>query len=159
LFGGYELYASTAASFHPINTVPANGVPLSPERSGSYDVGQKWQSLHRRITVNAALRRIINYNIPISLGGGVYDEAGKADSNVADIDIEGDLGHGFRVVGAYGYALPRYDSYTTSGGRKRSGKTVGVCSAPYLQGLAYEDLAARRSHLPDFERGYAFYGG
>lgn len=39
---------------------------------------------------------------------------------MADVDIRGNLGHGFRMVGAYGYALPRRDNYTTSSGVSES---------------------------------------
>jgi iron complex outermembrane recepter protein len=113
-FGGYELYASTATSFHPVNTIPTNGAILLPGRSKSYEAGQKWQTLHRRLIVNAAFRRIIYYNLLIPLGGGNYDQAGKADANVADLDVDGDLGYGFHALAVYGYALPRYDSYKTS---------------------------------------------
>jgi outer membrane receptor protein involved in Fe transport len=97
-----------------VNTVPTNGAILLPGRSKTYEIGQKWQALHRRLAINLALRRIIYYNLLIPLGGGNYDQAGKADANVADVDVDGDPGRGFHAVAAYGYALPRYDNYKTS---------------------------------------------
>jgi iron complex outermembrane recepter protein len=113
IFSGYEWYFSSANSFHPVNTIPADNSVLLPGRSRSYEVGQKWQ-VFRRLNVNAALRRIIYYNLLIPLGAGLYDQAGKADSNVADLDIDGDLGHGIHALAAYGYALARYDDYKAS---------------------------------------------
>src|SRR5579883_823100 len=92
LFRGYELYFSSATSFHPLTTIPANNAVLLPGRSRSYEAGQKWQMLQRRLIVNAAFRRILYYNLLIPLGAGLYDQAGKADSNVADVDLDGDLG-------------------------------------------------------------------
>jgi hypothetical protein len=73
---GWRNAASTATSFHPVNTVPANGAILLPGRSKSYEAGQKWQTLHRRLIVNATFRRIIYHNLLIPLGGGNYDQAG-----------------------------------------------------------------------------------
>jgi iron complex outermembrane recepter protein len=114
LFGGYELYFSSANSFHPVNTIPSDNSVLLPGRSTSYEAGQKWQAFHRRLNVSAAYRRILYYNLLIPLGAGLYDQAGKSDANVADLDIDGDLGRGFRVKAVYGYALSRYDEYKTS---------------------------------------------
>jgi iron complex outermembrane recepter protein len=123
LFRGLDLYASAASTFQPILTQPTAGVlkTLVPSTSWNWEAGERWSSLSRRLIVNATFRRIVYYNIPVSLGAGAYDQAGKADANVVDVDIDGDLGRGFHALAVYGYALPRYDRYITSTGLNEGG--------------------------------------
>jgi outer membrane receptor protein involved in Fe transport len=111
-----QLYFASNTSFKPLTTVSADGRILEPERGQSYEIGHRWQTMRGRLKINTAAYKMMRQNVAISLGSGLYDQAGQQSSKGIDFDANGDLGHGIRVVAAYGYTLPRYDNYFTSNG-------------------------------------------
>lgn len=116
------VYFASSTGFHPVNTIPADGKELVPQRSRSFEIGHKFQGLNGRLTVNSSLRKIINFNLLLPLGNNLFDQAGQATSKVADLDIEGDLGRGTRIAASYGFAQPLYDDFRTTAGVNLKGR-------------------------------------
>jgi len=114
LTANHSLYTSTSTTFQPVNTIPADGKEFEPTRSRSVEVGHKFQALRGRLSATTAVRRILNYNILIPLGGNLFEQAGKSHSNIADFDLEGSLGRGYRAVASFGFADPIYDDFKSS---------------------------------------------
>jgi len=111
----HQLYVSSASSFTPVNTIPASGPALDPETGRSYEFGHRWQSSSRRFTTNLAFYKIERNNVVISRGEGRFDQAGQQSAKGIDLDINGDLGHGVRLIANYGYAFSRFDNYVEGG--------------------------------------------
>jgi outer membrane receptor protein involved in Fe transport len=108
------LYASISTTFQPVFTIPADGKELEPTRSRGWEVGHKFEALRGRLIATTAFRKIANYNILIPLGGNLFEQAGKSSARVVDIDVEGNPGRGFHVVGSYGFADPQFDDFKSS---------------------------------------------
>ncbi|MCU1385117.1 MAG: hypothetical protein JWL71_3814 [Acidobacteria bacterium] len=108
------LYASTATTFQPVFTIPADGKELEPTRSRSFEIGHKFQARRGQLTATTAFRRILNYNILIPLGANLFEQAGRSSSRVLDADLEGSLGHGVRAVASYGFVDPQFDDFKAS---------------------------------------------
>ncbi|OFV98647.1 MAG: hypothetical protein A3H28_10470 [Acidobacteria bacterium RIFCSPLOWO2_02_FULL_61_28] len=113
---GQEAYFGAASAFRPVETVPADGRELEPETGRSYEIGHRWRGLNGRFTVNSALYRIVRNNVVIALGNQRFDQAGQQSSKGVDLDINGEIGRGIRLVANYGYTLPRFDKYFESNG-------------------------------------------
>ena len=111
----HQVYVSSASSFTPVNTIPASGPALDPESGRSYEFGHRWQSSSRRFTTNLAFYKIERNNVVISRGEGRFDQAGQQSAKGIDLDINGDLGHGVRLIANYGYAFSRFDNYVEGG--------------------------------------------
>ena len=108
------VYASTATTFQPVFTIPADAKELEPTRSRSFEVGHKFEAFNGRLSATTAFRRIINFNLLIPLGGNLFEQAGRSSSRVVDFDLEGSLGHGIRAIASYGFADPQYDDFKSS---------------------------------------------
>lgn len=105
----HAAYFSTATSFAPVNTIPLDGSELLPIKGRSYEIGHKFVGFNRGLIINTALRKIQRENDVITITTGVFTQAGKAESKVAEFDLEGNLSHGFRATANYGFADARYD--------------------------------------------------
>lgn len=116
LTGSQQVYFGSSSSFQPVNDVPADGRELNPETGQSFEIGHRWQGLNGRFTVDTALYRIVRNDVVIARPQEQFDQAGQQSSKGVDLDINGDLGHGIRVIANYGYSLPRFDEYFESEG-------------------------------------------
>jgi iron complex outermembrane recepter protein len=113
--GSQQIYFSSASSFQPVTILPATGPQLNPETGRSYEFGHRWQGFNRRIQTSLAFYQIDRNNVVIQVGPGMYEQAGQQSSRGIDFDLNGDLGHGIRLVANYGYSLPRFDDYVSGG--------------------------------------------
>lgn len=116
LTGNQQVYFSSASSFQPVTQLPADGRELVPETGLSYEAGHRWQGLSGRLKVSTALYRIIRKNVVIALANQEFDQAGQQSSKGLELDINGDIGRGFRLLANYGYTLPRFDEYFEANG-------------------------------------------
>ena len=110
-----QIYASSSSSFQPVTVLPADGRQLDPETGRNYEFGHRWQGAQGRITTNLAFYKLERNNVVINRGRGVYDQAGQQSSKGIELDIQGDLGRGIRLIANYGYTLPRFDNYVSGG--------------------------------------------
>ena len=117
----HSLYASSATTFQPINTIPADNRELEPTRSRSFEVGHRFETMRGRLVATTGLRKILNYNLLLPLGGNLFEQAGKSSSRALDFDLEGSLPRGVRAVASYGYADPHFDEFRAASGQDLSG--------------------------------------
>lgn len=116
LTGGQQVYFGSSSSFQPVSAIPADSRELNPETGQSFEVGHRWQGLNGRFVVNTALYRIVRNDVVIARPQQQFDQAGQQSSKGIDLDINGDLGRGIRLIANYGYSLPRFDEYFESAG-------------------------------------------
>jgi len=107
------LYAASATQFSPNFQIPADGSTLEPTTARSFEVGHKFETARGRLTATTAFRRVVEENKVISLGAGLFSQAGQASTRALDLDLEGQMGHGVRAVLSYGYADALYDNFRT----------------------------------------------
>jgi iron complex outermembrane receptor protein len=110
-----QVYFSSASSFQPVTILPAGGKQLNPETGRSYEFGYRWQGFNRRIQTSLAFYNIKRNDVVIQVGPGLYDQAGQQSAKGIDFDLNGDLGHGTRLIVNYGYSSPRFDDYVSGG--------------------------------------------
>jgi iron complex outermembrane receptor protein len=101
---GFMPYFSYNTSFNPVTQVQADGTPLEPVINESFEVGNKWEGLSRRLLILTAVRRIEDRNRVVSLGNQMFEQIGTSKTYNADLDIQGDVGGGFWVLANWGYA-------------------------------------------------------
>lgn len=110
-----QLYFSSSSSFQPVTVLPPDGRQLKPETGRSFEFGHRWQAAQGRLTTNIAFYKIERNDVVINRGRNVYDQAGGQSSKGIDLDIQGDLGRGVRVISNYGFTLPRFDNFVSGG--------------------------------------------
>ena len=112
---GFAPYFSYNTSFNPATQIPADGSQLSPVINKSWEVGYRWQGFRNRLTIMNAYRRIQDQNRVVTISAGVFEQVGKATTYNTDLDINGDVGHGFSVLANYSYADSLIDRFRTDG--------------------------------------------
>lgn len=105
------VYADAARSFKPNTGAsrPTSGSTSSagfaPEKGKSVELGVKWQSLDRPLSVDAAVYQIDKRNVlttdPVDSSYSVA--AGQVRSRGLDINVAGNLTPAWRVTGGYAY--------------------------------------------------------
>jgi iron complex outermembrane receptor protein len=115
LIRGFQPYFSYNSSFNPVNFVQADGRPLDPVINESFEVGNKWQGLNNRLSVMTAVRRIQDKNRVVSLGMQMFEQIGTTSTYNADLDIQGNVGGGFWVLGNWGYADSKIEPFRADG--------------------------------------------
>ena len=111
-----QAYFSSSSSFQPLTTIPADGHELKPETGRSFEIGHRWQGLGNRFNMSTALYEMKRQNVAISYPGGIVEQAGQQSSKGVEFDMNGNIGHGVRLVANYGYTLPRFDNFFASNG-------------------------------------------
>ncbi|MBZ2184888.1 MAG: TonB-dependent receptor [Bryobacter sp.] len=106
-----QLYFSSASSFQPVTNVPADGRELVPETGRSFELGHRIQAFGGRFKVDTALYQIRRQNVVIALPNANFEQAGQQSARGLDLDINGNIGKGFRLIANYGYTLPRFDTF------------------------------------------------
>lgn len=112
-----QVYFSSASSFQPVTAVPADGRELVPETGRSFELGHRIQAFGGRFKVDTAAYQIKRQNVVIGLPLGDFEQAGQQSARGIDMDINGNIGKGWRVIANYGYTLPRFDRFLASQGR------------------------------------------
>ncbi len=106
-----QLYASSSSSFQPVTNIPADGRELVPETGRSFEIGHRIQAFGGRFKVDTAVYQIKRQNVVIALPLAQFEQAGQQSSRGVDLDINGSIGKGFRLIANYGYTLPRFDNF------------------------------------------------
>lgn len=108
-------YFSYNDSFNPVNQIPADGSVLDPVINKSFEIGTKWSGLNDRLMLLAAVRRIQDRNRVVNLGMQLFDQIGRTTTYNADVDLQGELGGGVRVLANWGYADSLIDRLRSDG--------------------------------------------
>lgn len=109
-----QVYFSSSSSFQPVTNIPADGRELDPETGRSFEVGHRIQAFGGRFKVDTALYQLKRQNVVIALPNNNFEQAGQQSSRGVDIDINGQIGKGVRLIANYGYTLPRFDNFFAS---------------------------------------------
>ncbi|MFK0033630.1 TonB-dependent siderophore receptor [Pseudomonas monteilii] len=101
------VYANTARSFKPNSGASLQGTGFDPEKGKSYELGVKWETLDRQLSVDAAIYHIVKENVltrdPNDPSGTYSVAAGEVRSRGLDINIAGNLTPEWRMIGGYAY--------------------------------------------------------
>ena len=101
------LYATASRSFKPNSGTSLQGGGFDPEKGKSYEVGMKWESLDRQLSVDAAVYHTVKENVltrdPNDPTGTYSVAAGEVRSRGFDLNIAGNLTPEWRVIGGYAY--------------------------------------------------------
>ena len=77
------------------------GDHLAPEKNRAFEVGAKWDVVHDRLALSAALFRIDTTNARITLEDGSYAMAGKKRVDGVELGLTGNLTNKWSVFGGY----------------------------------------------------------
>ena len=113
------VYADAARSFKPNTGASREGGGFAPEKGKSYEMGIKWKTLDRQLSVDAAIYQIEKKNVlttdPVDNTFSVA--AGQVRSRGFDLNVAGNLTPEWRVIGGYAYV----DAEVTRDNTLRSG--------------------------------------
>jgi len=109
-----QVYFSSSSSFQPVTNIPADGRELVPETGRAFEIGHRIQAFGGRFKVDTALYQIKRQNVVIGLPNAQFEQAGQQSSKGLDLDINGNIGKGIRLIANYGYTLPRFDNFFAS---------------------------------------------
>ncbi|MDR3380418.1 TonB-dependent receptor [Cupriavidus basilensis] len=108
-----SLYASYGTSANPpgansglgggTDQITKTNQDLSPERSRNIEVGAKWDTLDRRLSLTSALFQTDKTNARVSDGLGGIVNAGKQRVRGAELGVAGNITSKWRVFGGYSY--------------------------------------------------------
>ncbi|WP_434771216.1 TonB-dependent siderophore receptor [Pseudomonas entomophila] len=101
------LYGTASRSFKPNSGTSLQGGGFDPERGKSYEIGLKWESLDRRLSVDAAVYHTVKENVltrdPNDPTGTYSVAAGEVRSRGFDLNIAGNITPEWRMIGGYAY--------------------------------------------------------
>ncbi len=104
-----QFYVSTATSFTPVTTVPADGSQLDPSTARNYEVGHRWQGLSGRVDTSVAVYHIVRNNLNVRKSVTTFIQVGEQRSRGLDLDVNTDLGGQVHLLVNYGYTQPRFE--------------------------------------------------
>ncbi|MBA1187669.1 TonB-dependent siderophore receptor [Pseudomonas entomophila] len=101
------LYGTASRSFKPNSGTSLQGGGFDPEKGKSYEIGLKWESLDRRLSVDAAVYHTVKENVltrdPNDPTGTYSVAAGEVRSRGFDLNIAGNITPEWRMIGGYAY--------------------------------------------------------
>ena len=105
-----SIYASLGTASTPAalggsdyDKVSASNDNLEPERSTTVEVGTKWNLLHDRLSLTAAIFNTQRKNANILVEPGVYEQAGESRVRGFELGVGGSLTPKWKVYGGYTY--------------------------------------------------------
>ena len=89
----------------PLGSLTPDGKTLPPEAAQQYEVGIKTEWLQKRLVATAAVYQITKQNIPAAdPSNPLYTIAiGEARSRGFELDVSGQIGANWRIIGGYSY--------------------------------------------------------
>jgi len=110
----------------PLGSLTPDGKTLPPESAQQYEVGVKSEWLQKRLVATAAIYQITKQNIPAAdPSNPLYTIAiGSARSRGFELDVSGQIGPNWKIIGGYSYINAVVTKDTNS---------------PSLQGLPFPD--------------------
>lgn len=98
-------YVNAARSFKPNSGASRQGDGFDPEQGKSYEMGLKWESPDRQLSVEAAVYHIVKQNVltldPLDSTFSVA--AGEVRSRGFDLNVAGNITPEWRMIGGYAF--------------------------------------------------------
>ena len=110
------MYASYGTSFAAQTSLSSDGKELKPESGNQVEIGQRFDMLNGRVTLNTALFRIVKENVTVSRANGIFDQAGRVLSKGFEADLRGRLTEKLTVRASYGFTQAQFDKFELEDG-------------------------------------------
>lgn len=111
-----SLYGSYGTSFRPQTSLSADGKQLKPETGDQFEIGNRFDLLRGRLTLNTSLFWIDKNNVTVSRANGIFDQAGKVRSKGWEADIRGRVTRKLQVLGSYGFTQSQFQDFELEDG-------------------------------------------
>lgn len=128
-----SIYVSYGTSSNPsgegggdFSTVAPTTQNLAPEDNKSYELGTKWELVHRRLSVTAAIFRTDKTNARVTDALGAQALIGKTRVDGAEVGFSGMIARGWSLFGGYTYL----DSEIVDGGFATGGTAANPSTTP-----------------------------
>lgn len=102
------IYASYGTSFRAQTSLSDDGKQLKPETGKQFEVGQRFDLMGGRATLNTALFWIEKENVTVSRPNGIFDQAGKLRSKGFEADLRGRPTQRLQLLASYGFTQAQF---------------------------------------------------
>lgn len=148
-----SLYGSYTSNYGatPLGSITPNGQTLPPESAQQYEVGVKTEMLQKRLVATAAIYQIRKQNIPSAdPSNPLYTIAiGEARSRGLELDVSGQVGDNWRIIGGYSYI----DAIVTKDTNMPSLQGLRFPDAPYDSGSIWAVYEIPRGNVRGLKLG------
>ncbi len=111
-----SIYGSYATSFRPQTSLSADGKQLNPETGDQYEIGQRFDLLRGRMTLNTSLFWINKENVTVSRANGIFDQAGKVRAKGFEADLRGRATRSLQILASYGFTQSQFQDFELEDG-------------------------------------------
>ncbi|MDX2268956.1 MAG: TonB-dependent receptor [Bryobacter sp.] len=120
-----SIYGSYGTSFRPQTSVSNDGRQLEPETGDQYEIGQRFDLLGGRMTLNTSLFWINKENVTVSRANGVFDQAGRMRAKGWEADLRGRMTRTLQVMASYGFTQSQFKDFELPDGDGVTRNLVG----------------------------------
>ena len=118
-----SFYGSYSTYFKPSRRITGDGDIFDPENGYQSELGLRAEG--KRFSLNVSTFYLLKQDLVESLGGGVYERIGAADSKGVEIDVQSDPVNGMQVNAGYAYTDAQYkDFYSSNQTNSNAGNRV-----------------------------------
>ena len=110
------VYASYGTSFRAQTSLSDDGKQLKPETGRQFEIGQRFDLLGGRATLNTALFWIEKENVTVSRPNGVFDQAGRLRSKGFEADLRGRPTRHLQLLASYGFTQAQFKDFFAEDG-------------------------------------------
>ena len=110
------VYASYGTSFRAQTSLSDDGKQLKPETGRQFEIGERFDLLGGRATLNTALFWIEKENVTVSRPNGVFDQAGKLRSKGFEADLRGRPVRRLQTLASYGFTQAQFKDFFAEDG-------------------------------------------
>ncbi len=110
------IYASYGTSFRAQTSLSNDGKQLKPETGSQFEVGQRFDLLGGKMSLNTALFWIEKENVTVSRANGNFDQAGKVRSKGFEADLKGRVSRKLSIRAAYGFTQAQFKDFELEDG-------------------------------------------
>ncbi len=98
-----SFYGSYTENFGAFNGFDGNGHSLAPQTAQQWEVGTKTELLDGKFSATLAYYDLKKQNIAVSQDFITYSTIGAAESRGIELDVQGEIFPGWKVIGGYSY--------------------------------------------------------
>ncbi len=153
-----SLYGSFTSNYGatPLGSLTPDGKTLPPESAQQYEVGVKTEWLQKRLVATASIYQITKQNIPSAdPSNPAYTIAiGEARSRGFELDVAGQIGESWRIIGGYSYI----NAVTTKDTNTPSLAGLRFPGAPYNSGSIWAVYEVQKRGLRGLRLGAGLVG-
>lgn len=110
------IYASYGTSFRAQTSLSDDGKQLKPETGRQFEVGQRFDLIGGRATLNTAFFWIEKENVTVSRPNGVFDQAGRLRSKGFEADLRGRPTRHLQLLASYGFTQAQFKDFFAEDG-------------------------------------------